>query len=174
MLRIREMDKKTRVLLLVIGVLIVAVGVTLAYVIAQISTGINNTDVLADTSDKLVFSIDKNISLNPTQFNVTEGGGGLSDTSIGTASLIANSTTNRAVYNYYIYFQITSNNYVYTTEDEKAEIVLTVTDPNGEIVKEASDLKFVSAENADGTVVEGFDITTETGLFTIDMFSITS
>lgn len=168
MSKFREMDKKRRILLIVIGVLIVAVGVTLAYVVAQLSSGaIGNANVTSDTTDNLQFSVSKDISLNPTQFNVTEGGGGLSDTAVGTATLLANSTTNSFSTTYYVYFNINSNNYIYTTEEQKPEIVLTITDPTGQPVTEVSGLTYVNAENADGTVVSGFDITTKTGMLNI-------
>ena len=98
-----------------------------------------------------------------------EGGGGLSDTAVGTASLLANSTNNTFSTTYYVYFNINSNNYIYTTEDQKPEIVLTITDPNDNPVTELpnNDLTYVTAENADGTTVSGFDITTASGLFNI-------
>ena len=170
-------DKKKR-LIIIVSVLVVFIGVTLAYVVGQISDGaIGNANVTADTTDNLQFSVDKDISLNPTQFNVIEGGGGLSDTAVGTATLLANSTNKTATYDYYVYFNIKSNNYTYTTEDYKPEIVLTITDPEGNLVIELvnSDLEYVEAENADGTITKGFDITTASGLINIaSLYEITS
>ena len=170
-------DKKIR-FIIIVSVLVVFIGVTLAYVVGQISDGaIGNANVTADTTDNLQFSVDKDISLNPTQFNVTEGGGGLSDTAVGTATLLANSTNETATYDYYVYFNIKSNDYTYTTEDNKSEIVLTITDPEGNLVTELanSDLEYVEAENADGTITKGFDITTASGLINIaSLYEITS
>lgn len=170
-------DKKKR-LIIIVSVLVVFIGVTLAYVVGQISDGaIGNANITADTTDNLQFSVDKDISLNPTQFNVTEGGNNLSDTAIGKATLLANSTNKTATYDYYVYFNIKSNNYTYTTEDYKPEIVLTITDPEGNLVTELvnSDLEYVEAENADGTITKGFDITTASGLINIaSLYEITS
>ncbi len=178
MLKFKEMDDKKKRLIIIVSVLVVFIGVTLAYVVGQISDGaIGNANVTADTTDNLQFSVDKDISLNPTQFNVTEGGGGLSDTAVGTATLLANSTNETATYDYYVYFNIKSNNYTYTTEDYKPEIVLTITDPEGNLVTELanSDLEYVEAENADGTITKGFDITTASGLINIaSNYEITS
>ena len=132
MLKFKEMDDKKKRLIVIVSVLVVFIGVTLAYVVGQISDGaIGNANITADTTDNLQFSVDKDISLNPTQFNVIEGGGGLSDTATGTASLLANSTNDTAEYTYYVYFNIKSNDYTYTTDDYKPEIVLTITDPEG-------------------------------------------
>ncbi len=168
-------DKKKR-LIIIISILIVFIGITLAYVVGQISSGaIGNANVTADTTDNLDFSIDKDINLNPTQFNVTVGGGGLSDTAVGTATLLANSTNDTATFDYYVYFNIRSNNYTYTTEDYKPEIVLTITDPTGQPVTEVSGLTYVTVQNADGSEVSGFDITTKSGLINIaSNYEITS
>ena len=83
--------------------------------------------------------------------------------------MLANSTTDTFSTTYYVYFNINSNNYVYTTEDNKPEIVLTILDPNNNPITELpnKDLTYVTAENADGTTVSGFDITTANGLFNI-------
>ena len=170
MLKLRELDAKKKRMIIIVSVLVLFIGVSFAYVVAQISGGaIGNANVTADTTDNLKFSVNKDISLNPTQFSVTEGGGGLSDSAVGTASLLANSTTDTFSTTYYVYFNINSNNYVYTTEDNKPEIVLTILDPNNTPITELpnKDLTYVTAENADGTTVSGFDITTVSGLFNI-------
>ena len=170
MLKLRELDAKKKRMIIIVSVLVLFIGVSFAYVVAQISGGaIGNANITADTTDNLKFSVNKDISLNPTQFSVTEGGGGLSDSAVGTASLLANSTNNTFSTTYYVYFNINSNNYVYTTEDNKPEIVLTILDPNNNPITELpnKDLTYVTAENADGTTVSGFDITTASGLFNI-------
>ena len=178
MLKFKELDDKKKRFIIIVSVLVVFIGVTLAYVVGQISDGaIGNANVTADTTDNLQFSVDKDISLNPTQFNVTEGGGGLSDTAVGTATLLANSTNETATYDYYVYFNIKSNDYTYTTEDYKPEIVLTITDPEGNPVTKLANnnLEYVEAENADGTITKGFDITTASGLINIaSNYEITS
>lgn len=170
MLKFKELDDKKKRLVIIVSILVLFIGISFAYVVAQLSGGaFGDVDITSDTTDNLTFSVSKDISLNPTQFSVTEGGGGLSDTAVGTASLLANSTNNTFSTTYYVYFNINSNNYIYTTEDQKPEIVLTITDPNNNPVTELpnNDLTYVTAENADGTTVSGFDITTASGLFNI-------
>ena len=168
-------DKRKKIIILV-SVLVVFIGISFAYIVAQISgSAIGNVNITADTTDNLQFSIDKDINLNPNQFNVVEGGGGLSDTAIGTASLLANSTNKSATFDYYVYFLINTNEYIYTTEDNKPEIVLTITDPTGQPVTSVEGLTYVTAQNADGTTVSGFDITTASGLINIaSNYAITS
>ena len=154
------MDKKKRLITMVVTLLVLTIGVTFAYFMARTGEGKQaGTTITADTVDDLKFNVSKeNLSLNINQFNFASGAGNLTDNVTATASLKANSTKKTAKYNYYVYFQIESNDYVYTTTDKKPEIVLSITGPNGEITS-VDGLTYVSATNADGTVVKGFDIT---------------
>ena len=154
------MDKKKRLITMVVTLLVLTIGVTFAYFMARTGEGKQaGTTITADTVDDLKFNVSKeNLSLNINQFNFASGAGNLTDNVTATASLKANSTKKTAKYNYYVYFQIESNDYVYTTTDKKPEIVLSITGPNGEITS-VDGLTYVSATNADGTIVKGFDIT---------------
>ena len=171
------MEKKKRVMIIVVTVLVLTIGVTFAYFMARTGAGASaNANITADTVDDLKFSVSKDsLSLSINQFNFASGSGNLSDSITATASLKANSTKKTATGNYYVYFQIESNDYIYTTEDKKPEIVLTVTGPNGEITS-LDNLSYVTATNADGTEIKGFDIT-ELGASIIkvaDSFEISS
>ena len=171
------MDKKKRLITMVVTLLVLTIGVTFAYFIAKTGEGKQaGTTITTGTVDDLKFNVSKeNLSLNINQFNFASGAGNLTDNVTATASLKANSTKNTATYNYYVYFQIESNNYVYTTTDKKPEIVLSITGPNGEITS-VDGLKYVSATNADGTVVKGFDITEQSSslIKVADSFEISS
>ena len=154
------MEKKKTFIIIAVALLVLSIGITFAYFIAKTGPGSSaNANVTTGTVADLKFNVSKeNISLNINQFNFASGSGNLSDNVTATASLKANSTKNTAKYNYYVYFQIESNDYVYTTTDKKPEIVLSITGPNGEITN-VDGLTYVSATNADGTIVKGFDIT---------------
>ena len=154
------MEKKKTFIIIAVALLVLSIGITFAYFIAKTGPGSSaNANVTTGTVDDLKFNVSKeNISLNVNQFNFASGSGNITDTVTATASLKANSTKNTATYNYYVYFQIESNNYAYTTTDKKPEIVLSITGPNGEITS-VDGLTYVSATNADGTIVKGFDIT---------------
>ena len=156
-----KLDKNKKIILTIIAVLILCVGGTLAYIIAHLQDEARgNASVTSDAVDILKFEVDKDISLNPTQFNVVEGGDNLQDTAVGSAILRANSTDNNATYNYYVYFNIKSNNYIYTTNDYKPEIVLTIINPEGSPVTSIDGLDYVTSGG-----VSGFDITTKSGLY---------
>ena len=129
------MDKNKRILTYVIALIVLAIGVTFAYFVAQTGDGAkSNVNIKADSVDDLKFSVNKDFSLSANQFNFAQGSGNLSDSVTATASLKANSTKKTATYNYYVYFQMESNEYKYTTENKLPEIVLSITGPNGEIM----------------------------------------
>ena len=167
----KKLDKNKKIILTIIAVLILCIGSILAYIIAQLQDEARgNASVTSDTVDLLKFEIDKDINLNPNQFNVTEGGENLSDTSVGKAILRANSTNDNATYNYYVYFQINSNDYIYTTTEQTPEIVLTITNPEGSPVTSIEGLDYVTSGG-----VSGFDITTKSGLYEVaELYEIIS
>ena len=158
--KFKNMDnKKNLVLLLVAGItlIIVTLGATYAYFQAQSNGGANiDTDVITGTTDLLSFSFGDEINIQANEENFAEGMPSLSDSTTGTAILRANNATNSATATYNIYLIIEANDFEYTTEDQTPEILLNVTDPNGNPV-----------ENITGLVhyEDGFDITTRTGGF---------
>lgn len=159
------MSDKKRYMLTIVSILILVIGVTFAYLAARVSDGtLSKLNLSADNVDDFKFSVDKDIALTATQFNLTSGGGNLSDETIATASLKANGTKKTATYNYYVYFAIKSNGFTYTTEDKKPEIILTVTGLNGEIT-EIEGLTYYDGTTTNG--VKGFDITSESSTYAI-------
>lgn len=159
------MSDKKRYMLTIVSILILVIGVTFAYLAARVSDGtLSKLNLSADNVDDFKFSVDKDIALTATQFNLTSGGGNLSDETIVTASLKANGTKKTATYNYYVYFAIKSNGFTYTTEDKKPEIILTVTGPNGEITQ-IEGLTYYDGTTTNG--VKGFDITSESSTYAI-------
>ena len=163
---------KRQVLLIVLGIailIVLVVGVTYAYFQSQLDDGANsNVQVDTDIPDNLDFDVNKDIGITITQFNFGPNAGNQSDSAIASASLTANSTNNTATYTYYVYFKINNNNYVYTTADQKPEIILTVTDPTGQPVTSIDGLTY-------NQELGGFDITTANGTFAVaSEYTITS
>ena len=159
------MSDKKRYMLTIVSILILVIGVTFAYLAARVSDGtLSKLNLSADNVDDFKFSVDKDIALTATQFNLTSGGDNLSDETIATASLKSNGTKKTATYNYYVYFAIKSNGFTYTTEDKKPEIILTVTGPNGEITG-IEGLTYYDGTTTNG--VKGFDITSESSTYVI-------
>ncbi len=166
-------EKKVLVLsfLGVITFIAVVVGATYAYFTAQ-GGGTGNINVSAGTAttDNLSFQVGSAISLTANQEDFGSGAGNKSGGTYARATLTANNATNNATRNYYVYLDITSNNFEYTTVDEQAELLLKVTDPDG---TEVTTLGNLDRKTSGGET--GFDITTSQGLITIaDNYEITS
>ena len=166
-------EKKVLVLsfLGVLTFIAVVVGATYAYFTAQ-SGGSGNIDINAttNTTDNLSFQVGAAINLTANEEDFASGMGNKSGETYARAILTANNATNTATRNYYVYLNITSNDFEYTTEDEQAEILLKVTDPTGAELTSISGL----TQKTSGEVT-GFDITTQTGLIALaDNYEITS
>ncbi len=161
-------NKSKNKIVIVVSCLLLVIAGTFAYFVAKIGSGAQgDVKINANSMDDLKFEVNKDINLSIDQYNFASGAGNLSDEATAKAMLKANSTKNTATYNYYVYFNVTTNTYVYSTTDNKPEIVLTITDPNGAEVTSIDGLTYVNATNADGTIVKGFDITTYKGLLEV-------
>ena len=149
----------------------VVVGATYAYFTAQGGTSANtNVNVQTATTDNLSFQVGSAISLTANQEDFGQGAGNKSGETFARATLTANNATNNATRNYYIYLNIESNDFEYTTNDNQAELLLKVTAPDG---SEVTTLGNLGRKTSGG--VTGFDITTSQGLITIaDNYEITS
>ena len=170
-------EKKVLVLsfLGVITFIAVVVGATFAYFTAQ-GGGTRNINVNANTAttDNLSFQTGSAISLTANQEDFGSGAGNKSGSTYARATLTANNATNNATRNYYVYLNIESNDFEYTTADEQAELLLKVTNPDGTEVTTLGSLERKTSGSG-ANQVEGFDITTQTGLITIaDNYEITS
>ena len=158
------MSKKKTLVLSIIAIailLIIVVGATYAYFMAQGGSSANtNLDVQTNTTDNLSFSVGDAINITATQDNFAQGLGNQAGSTTATATLTANNATNTATRNYYLYLNITSNDFEYTVDSDTPELILTVTDPDGSPVQSISGLEYVTVGDGDNQVISGFDITT--------------
>ena len=170
-------DKKVLVLsfLGVITLILVVVGATYAYFTAQGGgTGNINVDANTATTDNLSFQTGNAINITANEEDFGQGAGNKSGTTFARATLTANNATNNATRNYYVYLDITDNNFEYTTDDNQAEILLKVTDPDGVEVTSIPGLTRKTSGSG-ANEVTGFDITTTEDLIKIvDNYEITS
>ena len=170
-----EIKNEKKVLVLsfigVITFIAVVVGATYAYFTAQGGNAVNtNVNVQTNTTDNLSFQVGSAISLTANQEDFGIGMGNKTGSTTARATLTANNATNNATRHYYLYLDITSNNFEYTTAEQTAELILTITDPNNQEVTELSGYNYVTVGDT-----KGFDITTTNGLITLaDNYEITS
>ena len=155
---------------LIIGVFFILIArVTYAYLAPVFNSA--ETDVMgsSDTVDDFKFELGDPLKIDATPTTLKENGTNYVTSTTAKALLKANSTKNTATYNYYVYFQILSNTFTYS-DGSTPEIILTVTNPNGEEVTSIEGLTYGTFNG-----VSGFDITTKKGLFNIaNSYEITS
>ena len=155
-------NKKKSITLMIVAIitlLVLIIGATYAYFQATSSTGSDaNVNVLTATGDLLTFKIDNAINISVTQSDFKKGAGNKSGSTKASAILTASNSKNieSSSDRYNIYFIIEANDFIYTTDNATAEILLNVTDPNGNKVENITGLVHTD---------KGFDITTRTGGF---------
>ena len=156
--------------ILIIGILLLLIArITYAYLAPRIQSALGNVTTISDTVDDFKLELGRPLSLNATATTLPESGSNLVVTSTEIAKLKANSTKKTANYNYYLYLQITSNTFKYS-DGTTPEIILTITDPNGNEITSLDNLTYGTYNG-----VSGFDVTTAKGLFAIaNNYEITS
>ena len=155
--------KKIIIFLVVILVvlLVVVIGFTSAHFLAPDEIE-NNTDIKVQLSENalLTFSKTGKLKIDAGLDNFRAGDGNSSSTITSTATLTSPGVLT-TTYNAYIV--INYNDFIYTTEEETPELVLTIQKPDGNYV--------TSINGLDNTTVDGkagFDVTTEKGMFIIE------
>ena len=156
--------------ILIIGILLLLIArITYAYLAPRIQSALGNVTTISDTVDDFKLELGRPLSLNATSTTLPESGSNLVVTSTEIAKLKANSTKKIATYNYYLYLQITNNTFKYS-DGTTPEIILTITDPNGNEITSLGNLTYGTYNG-----VSGFDVTTAKGLFAIaNNYEITS
>ena len=166
-----EKNKKQALILSIVAVvtlIALVVGATFAYFKAQGGTG-SSTEVKVTTytTDMLTFTTGSAIGLYADQSSFGQEKGSLSGETFAKATLVANNKTNEATDNYYVYFNIENNTFKYTLGEDKPELILTVTGPDGNEVTEISGLTHTTVSDRENKSISGFDVTTTNGLITI-------
>ncbi len=169
------MEKKNKTLVLSIvaiaTLLIVVVGATYAFFVAQGGGSANtNVNVQTNTTDNLSFEVGEAINITANQDNFAQGLGNQAGSTTASATLTANNATNSATANYYLYLDITNNDFEYTVDTNTPELILTIIDPDGTELTNLSGYKYVEVGD-----VSGFDITTVSDIIKIaENYEITS
>ena len=124
---------------------------------------LKGTGEVTPSGDTIIFSKGNDLSLSASTDNFHTGSGNLTDTTNPQVRLIASSDTNDASTTYFAGIRIYTNTYQYSTDNNTAELILSVYDENGTLLEASSDtLSFVEVGG-----VKGFDITGLTGAYNI-------
>lgn len=166
------MNKKTQRIIAIIYLLTLMVmlsGATFAYfTVIKVS---NVSPRVEATSARMLASTitsGKPIAISASHDNFNIGMGSLSDSTDLTIDLDAG--TSDASMNYSVYLTIEKNNLEYTTDNNQAELIMKLYDPDGVEVTSIKGLEYVESNG-----YSGFDITTKIGQYIlIDSYEITA
>ena len=147
---------------------LLVVGVTYAYFQNQYGSASNaDVNVTTYTTDVLTFSTGDDINIEADQTTFGKDKGSVSGATYASALLTANNKTNKAVEHYYLYLNIENNTFTYSVQDNKPELIMTITDKDGNEVKNIEGLTYTEVTDRTNKKISGYDITTKSGLVTI-------
>ena len=163
----KNKSKKLTVVALALFAILI-VGATYAYLTEQTVTGkMTDINVTTYTTDVLTFTTGDAINLEADQTTFGMTGGSISGSTYAGALLTANNKTNKAVEHYYLYLNIENNTFTYSVQDNKPELIMTITDKDGNEVKNIRGLTYTEVTDRTNKKISGYDMTTKSGLVTI-------
>ena len=163
-------SRKTKIISVVaiVTLALTVITATYAYFNAQGGSATStNLNVTTYTTDVFTFAAGDEINLEITQSNFASGKGNAVGSTFASATLTANNKTNTATEHYYLYLNIENNDFEYTVNNTTPELMLTITDSEGNEVTDIEGLTHTTVTDAKGATVSGYDITTKSGLLTI-------
>ena len=160
------MHKKTRNILMIIYILVliaVVSGATFAYFsVLQVSNVAPTAKAQTATTEWLLFNTGEEINITATEENFGSGMGSLTGTTFANVLLRTSNSAVPVSHNYDLFLEITANEFIYSTPTRNAELLLTVSDPDGNELTHIDGLDYVTVGD-----IAGFDITEKTGRFYI-------
>ena len=163
-------SRKTKIISVVaiVALALTVITATYAYFNAQGGSATStNLNVTTYTTDVFTFAAGDEINLEITQSNFASGKGNAVGNTFASATLTANNKTNTATEHYYLYLNIENNDFEYTVNSATPEVMLTITDSEGNEVTDIEGLIHTTVTDSKGTTVSGYDITTKSGLLTL-------
>ncbi len=146
---------KTRMIVLVASLLVLTTSLSYAFFAGGAGPAANtDVNVASGQTTKLTFTEGTPINLELNETTLAEGGNNVSGTTTSSATLTLGTNVANATDNYNVYFDITANAFVYTTATKTPEILLSITDPEGNAVT-LTGLTAVSAGVYDITEYKG-------------------
>ena len=165
------MEKKKAVIystIALIALVILVVGATYAYFQNQYGSASNaDVNVTTYTIDVLTFETGNAINISADQETFVQGKGNRTGSIFARATLQANNKTNTATANYYVYLNISGNDFEYSKDSSSPELLLSITDNSGNQVTKLTGLNYITVTDGSNKSVSGFDITKSSGLLTL-------
>ena len=151
-----------------IALVILVVGATYAYFQNQYGSASNaDVNVTTYTTDVLTFETGDAMNISADQNTFAQGKGNRTGSTFARATLQANNKTNTATANYYVYLNISGNDFEYSKDSSSPELLLSITDNSGNQVTKLTGLNYITVTDGNNTEIKGFDITDKSGLITL-------
>ena len=147
---------------------LLVVGTTYAYFQNQYGSASNaDVNVTTYTTDVLTFETGDAINITADQNTFAEGKGNATSSTFVRATLQANNKTNTATANYYVYLNISGNDFEYSKDSSSPELLLSITDNSGNQVTKLTGLNYITVTDGSNKSISGFDITKSSDLLTL-------
>ena len=165
------MNNKKSLVYGIIALLVITlaiIGASYAYFQNQYGSASSaDVNVTTYTTDVLTFETGDSLSITADQESFAEGKGSISGTSFARATLQANNKTNEATSNYYVYLNISKNEFTYTNTGTPELILTIINKDSGKPVDSITGLNYVTVTDGNNNSISGFDITEASGLLTL-------
>ncbi len=156
-----KLNKRKILLAVLIGSVLV-LTTSLAYFVASIANPAStDVDLKSEISQKFIFTPGTPINITANQTNFGTGDESIKAETTSSATLIADSALGSATEKYNVYFNINSNDFEYTIDNNNPEILLSIIDPSGTEIESIDGLVYKSITDVKGKELKGFDITTK-------------
>ena len=166
-----DKNKKNAIVLSIVAVvtlIALVVGATYAYFQNQYGSASNaDVNVTTYTTDMLTFETGDAINITADQNTFAEGKGNATSSTFARATLQANNKTNTATANYYVYLNISGNDFEYSKDSSSPELLLSITDNSGNQVTKLTGLNYITVTDGSNKSISGFDITKSSDLLTL-------
>ena len=163
-------DKKVKLFsaIALVALALLVVGATYAYFQSQHGSASNaDIKVTTNTTDLLTFETGDAINITADQETFAQGKGNRTGSTFARATLQANNKTNTATANYYVYLNISGNDFEYSKDSSSPELLLSITDNSGNQVTKLTGLNYITVTDGSNKSISGFDITKSSGLLTL-------
>ncbi len=157
-----KVKKKNIIIIVVASLIVVASAVTYAFVYSRVGgTAETDVDVASGEEERLTFIEGEPLYIESSIENFSSEHGSLSATTKPKVKYVTDVEGVETTNNYDVYLVIEENGYIYTTAEQKPELVLTIIDPTGNRVTNIDGLNPVTTiDYKTNTEISGFDITT--------------
>ncbi len=160
-----DFKKRNKILVVISVFILLVVALLVSKATYSFLEPLDPDDVIIDseitaTGDTLLFTKGTDINVTLTQDNFNSESGNLVRSVTPQVKLIASNKTNNAEATYYVSLNISENTFKYTNGTSNPEILLTVTDNEGNPLTTCTGLTYTTVGG-----VSGFDITNKLGVY---------